>query len=135
MPALRPVTTPDVELTVAVRVLLELNVTVLLEVLVGNTVDANAKVAPTRIIGITLTLDAYTERPRTVTPTGVVTSELLMFAVPSATAVTSPDALTRATLLLDEVHVLAGGVELLETTSVSCCGVVFVSNKLVGRME
>jgi hypothetical protein len=109
-PADTAVTSP-LAFTVATAVLFELHVTFLLVALAGRTVAVNCCVAPIEIeadVGDTDTLSTGTLHELTVTcavavkpPSCVVT---VMLAVPAATPVTTPEALTVATEGLFDDH-------------------------------
>lgn len=111
VPSARAVTIPD-ELTVATLLLEVLQLTFLLEAFAGSTMAERVVVSPAFMLaeeGLTVTpvtgIEATVIWVVEVSPFVVVA---VMIAVPDATAVTSPEALTVATGLFPELQVTVG---------------------------
>jgi hypothetical protein len=152
VPALTPVTTPVVELTVAIDVLLLLHVMVLLVAFVGEAVAVRVVVLPTKTVtaveGVMTMLE--TKSGFTVTLLSAVTplpsaAVARMVAVPGLTPVTTPvveltvaievERLLHVTFLLEAfsgVTVAARGVVLPTTTETVPDGVMVMPDTILG---
>jgi hypothetical protein len=142
LPADTPVTTPPL-LTVAMLVLPELQLTLLSDALLGDTVAVSEVVPPT----FTEALVGATETPLTgtfvlltvialeaVNPPSVVVA--VMVALPAATPVTTPLLFTVAMLVLPELQLTPGSVALLgDTVAVSDVVEPTFTEALVGATD